>query len=131
MPTIEGSAVDVLENARKLIERPEYWVQGAMARDNEGNDINTGSWSACGYCAAVAVAVSVSALTGGGFYRSEYNLATTNKLYMDADKLLVEVLMRDPDNIDSLTVFNEHPLTTHQKVMDLFDEAIELARGNL
>ena len=53
-----------------------------------------------------------------------------DELYMDAEELLEEVIMRDPDKRTFLTVFNDHDSTTHQKVIDLFDEAIELARQN-
>ena len=60
MPTMEASAVDVLENARKLIERPESWIQGAMACDNEGNDTRVSSWSACGLCLTGAITSAAS-----------------------------------------------------------------------
>ena len=130
MPTMEASAVDVLENARKLIERPESWIQGAMACDNEGNDTSVSSWSACGYCAGGAVLFSAYALAGGRLGRDGYNTAMTDGLYMDAEELLIKVLMRDPDNKKFLSGFNDHHSTTHQKVIDLFDEAIELARKN-
>ena len=128
MPTIEGSAVDVLENARKLIERPESWVQGAMACDNEGNYTSVSSWSACGYCAAGAVTAAAIALAGGRLGCDGYNTDMTNELYLDSEELLMEVLMQDPDNRTYLTMFNDHDSTTHQKVIDLFDEVIELAR---
>jgi hypothetical protein len=108
---LDVQTVTVLEKAKELISKPEFWVKGSNATDSDGVSTAILDPYACRFCMNGAL------LRVTGF-------ASPTKDYDDARRTLYEVI---PGN-DQMHRFNDKPETTHADVMEIFDKAIALAR---
>lgn len=103
--------VNILRSARKLIERPENWTKGTVARDALGFPVPALSKEAACYCAFGATMV----IEGPG-------RITDAPIYLDdAAKVLSAGLH------DFVSYFNDDDATKHSDILALFDKAILLA----
>lgn len=105
-----ATALDILKSARALIDTPEKWTKGALARDARGEQVCSRSAEAVCFCSEGAI----SAVTAFG----EFEWLTSEG---DAFKALSGAVP------EGLTVyhFNDRASTTHTDIMALFDRAIE------
>ena len=97
---------DTLSRARALLDSPESWTQGALARDATGVPVEPTSQYATCWCLTGALRVS----------------AQTPEEELDA---IVQLEGRVPQL--GLESHNDHPGTRHADVLGLLDEAIALS----
>lgn len=97
--------LEILKSARKLIEKPENWTQGAYARDSRGSAILLGmQGNACSWCALGAMLAS---------FEPNLKMNTEELVAMNALECAVG---------GSVIAFND--ARTHADVLDAFDRAI-------
>ena len=100
------STAEILKAARKLIEKPENWVQGESARDERGHRVDVYSRRAKCFCSIGAI----------------YRVSGTDDEANRARKALIYQL---PMEKRFITTFND--THTHSEVLDLFSKAIAAA----
>jgi hypothetical protein len=101
--------LDILIRARKLIEAPERWTKGAMARNSVGARVSAYAPDAICFCAQGAL-----------------------KKASDWDDHLSQAALRLNRAITipvGYITYNDEPETTHADILALFDRAIEAERG--
>jgi hypothetical protein len=101
---------EVLINARKLIERPEHWCQGATARGKDG--LSAGLWAgAYSYCMQGAI-----------------QKATPGEMHIlpAYDYLCRTLPVRYRTR--GLPAFNDVKTRTHAQVLKVFNRAIKAAQ---
>jgi hypothetical protein len=99
-------AIEILREARQLIESPERWTQGALARRSDGVDCSPFVVSATCWC-------SIGAIEHVGAYMS--------KAKLDAFQAL-SAAVYDPDCDGDVGFWND--AHTHPEVLAAFDRAI-------
>lgn len=99
----------ILQAARKKIEDPANWTKHAPARDSDGCLVDPKNSHATCWC------------TVGAFY-------SVTPDYDDFLKTVKFVNTILPDVYEKISDFNDHPETTHDQVLSLFDRAIEKAK---
>lgn len=104
------TTVEILRNARSLIDSPEKWHQG------DYGEFGASGEEYCKFCAFGALDASCS------------RLDAEQMVYSAADRALMAALPIAFQDLSYVT-FNDHPDTTHQDIMDLFDRAIAIAEG--
>lgn len=97
---------EILIGARKLIEKPENWTQGAKSRDINGKP------SVFGYKASAVCWCMLGAMEMTG-----KSLFANNKAQQ-----VIELVI----NMNSIIRWNDSPDRTHAEVLAAFDRAIEL-----
>ena len=100
--------VSTLKKARKLIEKPENWCQGAFARDGRGAATDVGSRDACRWCARGAIRENT---------RDNWMLESL------AFEALVLAVPKGT-SMNSPVLFNDEPGRKHAAVLRLFDKAL-------
>lgn len=107
---------EVLIKARELISKPENWIQGAVARNKYGVSTQAISPDAVCWCAVGAL----------GAVACEYVIfnKTAHILEYAIQTQFPKVDGR-PTTI-SIEEFNDY-FATHEKILETFDRAIELA----
>jgi len=110
---MSAEAAVVLRKARALLEKPEHWTQGMMARGKSGRRIFYGSRSAVCWCADGAIwrAANGSLISRKGWVANaaeQYLSAATGR---------------------RVSAFNDAPERTHAEVLAAFDRAIALAEA--
>lgn len=100
---------EILVAARKRIEKPENWCQGAYAKDALGRGCPIASGEACQWCAGGAVAAEVSG-------QWAYVMVASALLHAAAEGI---------GNFSSSQLLND--MTDHATVMQMFDNAIARA----
>ena len=106
---------EILVKAQKLIE--QGWCQGEFARDENGKIVSPYNEKACSWCASGAIRVTIVS-----------NGQTSLKPY----RLLQEIISKKPieystiifSDSDAIAAFNDHPKTTQNDILELFDKAI-------
>lgn len=101
------SVLQILKDARKLIEKPEGWTKGTTARDFRGRAIGWDEPEACRFCATAAIAKA--------------RLSTRGPFDAARDTLNTEAIIAGHSGI---VEFNDADATTHADVLALFDRAI-------
>jgi hypothetical protein len=98
--------LNILRDARTLLDSHEKWTKGAFARDSDGRAVCYDSVSACCWCleGAVAYAEGVGVRTH-----------TNSALYE---------LSRDLPARESIYTFNDQSSRTHAEVLALLDTTI-------
>lgn len=100
---------ETLAAARRLIENPQCWTQGAWGRDEEGNLVSYTSERAVCWCSEGALKV----VSGGRW-----------ELYSGA-RIALERALPAQGEATNVTGFND--THNHTEVLALFDKAIEIA----
>ena len=100
-----SSTKQLLIAAKKLIENPEHWTRGSMARNAEQNPCPVDSEQVTCFC--MMGAISAAHLKGS------YSLLTPGQVW--------NVIAREI-RTDSIGFFND--THTHQEVLDVFDQTI-------
>ena len=108
----EPEALHVLSRARELIEDPVNWVQGPYAVDDYGQPVDHDDPEACAWCALGAI-WAVSDWEGVDYGAANDLL---NKLPVVRRHCGIHMLNDEDD-------------TTHDDILAVFDDAIELAIG--
>jgi hypothetical protein len=116
--TTENPTVVLLKKARGLIENPANWVQGVNARNAEGKTVNSISSDATCFCAA-------GALLNATYTSNLVGLFTYEEATMDASNEAMGLLRKAVSG--SIIDYNDNPNTTHAKVLEMFDSAIDAA----
>lgn len=101
------TTADDLRAARNLIERPEAWTKGVVARDTFGSPITPDSSDAVCWCAYGALAKVTRSAS------PDYDAATA--------------MLRKVVRADTVSGFND--THTHAEVLAAFDRAIALAES--
>lgn len=104
---METKASDILRDARKRIETPEKWTQGAYCRDESREECGIGG-TATSWCSSGAI-LQASDVEGGGFYEkaAHYLRQMTG----------------------AIVTWNDYHSRTHADVLQAFDKAIALAES--
>jgi hypothetical protein len=110
---VTKEAVEVLKNARSLIEPRGKWIQGSFAKTREGVDVGSYHHSACRFCALGALRRSTKQI--------EY-------MQQDAQTFLSYAMASAFDNIPSA---NDHSSTKQLHVLMAYDFAILMAEDEL
>jgi hypothetical protein len=103
-PPMSKTVLQVLIEAKELLSDPSRWTKGGYARDKLGHKIGPRNDAACSWCIE-------GALTKVCESDRDLKQKSTNCLEEC-------VVLKD------LIYFNDAHLTTHQRVIALFDEAI-------
>lgn len=104
---------ELLQQAKLLIATPETWTTRSYAKDNEGNSCSDLDEDACSFCSSGAINRASRNAGSFLFNKAEHHLQTVTR-----DKV--------GDNINcSYLAYNDRH--THAEVMELWDQAIELA----
>lgn len=103
--TPQTTPVDILRAARALIDTPEKWTQKAYARDPSGFKVESNNPHAVCFCSLGAIKRENQDEVVNYFVRSWLRGAL-------------------PSDFESILRYNDHPDTTHDDVLALFDRAI-------
>lgn len=101
----DKSVLEVLVEARRLIERPECWTQGGYGRRADGTSVGERDPWACAFCMGGAVERA-----GGGL------------IYGACAKAM---------GLEYFAAFNDAPGRTHAEVLAKFDEGIARVRAGM
>lgn len=107
------TTLQVLEGARKLIEKPENWCQGVGAQDSRGSEVSIRFDNVCRMCLDSAIYQSVRAHQSDEQYAAYQNASRSVSAFIP--------------NGGRVTIFND--THTHPEVLALLDRAIEAERG--
>lgn len=111
MPTL----LEVLKIARSLIEDPEHWHQGCLARDKDGREVGTRNPNACSWCSA------------GALYRADPKGDQGFEPKVHLERALFQLFPQwEARGIEN---FNDSFVTTHAQVLQVFDKAIQDAQS--
>lgn len=102
---------DDLRSARALIEKPEAWTKGELARNASGSPTSSKAPDAVCFCAEGAVRRAVP----------------DNHRFAYACDALVDVTASEADIFIPVSAINDDPNTTHADILALFDRAIAKA----
>lgn len=106
---MKNKHIEILKNARSIINTPDNWTQDAVARNNINEKVSAHSSEAVCWCAM------------GAMYK-----ASKNNLSEDYQKAFY-FLDSEAKNTIYFTVLNFNDKTDHEAVLGLFDRAIERA----
>lgn len=110
----------VLTDAKALIAEPDHWTKGSFARKGQdGIGIAPNDPNATCYCSFGAIMCVTSYNTPASIFDEMGKIAT--RLLAERDPA-IEV---DPGK-NPIVFFNDHPTTTHEDVMLLFNQSIAL-----
>ena len=102
----------VLTKAIELLDKYD-WTQKTYARDSRGESVDTWSEDACSFCAL--------GFLGRATY--ELGLPYSNGL-PESPEMVVEKFVPEAF-CNNIAAFNDHPGTTKQDIIDLFNKANE------
>lgn len=107
------TTVEILTEAKALINTPERWTKGKFAALADGSSAHWDNPNATCYC-----------IVGAIFLAEEHmNVAASPTTTRAIMKAVGAKISRD------VSVWNDAPERTHAEVMDAFDRAIELAKA--
>lgn len=121
--TRQQDALDVIQDARNLLDDPSHWIKGSYALDANGD--TTPTWPFHGEsteptCFCLEGAVRYSAYLRakeGNVYGERYRNAYREALF----------ILRGYSPGRRIIGFNDNLKTTHQDILDLLDRALEAA----
>jgi hypothetical protein len=116
----ELTAAEVLRRARKVIEDPERWTAGFLARDSEGGAISPRTSSACRWCAMGAVCYVLERQAVDSRVEPVVRI-----LDGAAEALGYGPVSANANGESSITRLNDHG--SHAEVLAAFDKAIAAA----
>ena len=116
--------LEVLEKARKLIEDPARWCKYSTALTKEGHSTNPNSGNAVKWCATGAL-YKVTAM-----YVYEHCVILDRDILSRAKNRLIAAIEA---NLEcryplGLTHFNDESMTTHEDILEMFDNAISIEK---
>lgn len=107
----------ILKKAKKIISNPVNWTKYRLAKTEDFVSVEPMSEDAFCFCSIGAVEKALD----GEDYSPEY----VNAL----NCLNLVVKQKNKKNCDTVSSFNDKSSTTHDDIMKLFDDAIDLAKG--
>ncbi|MGO7308731.1 hypothetical protein ACCS91_33290 [Rhizobium ruizarguesonis] len=105
---------EILTAGRELLSNPDHWTKGVLARDKKGESIGPFDPKASCFCTIGAIHKVV------GPQQSELKRQVVG--------YLIEALDTVHKVSAVVSAFNDHPKTSHEQVLELWDKAIEIAR---
>lgn len=99
---------------RSLIDSPENWTKGCLARNKNDKCVYTFSKEACKWCLTGAIYCVVQ--FGENFDNNK------NKIRNDIKFVLSKNISKE---YSTIIKFNDHSKTTHKDVLNLLDKTIE------
>ncbi|MBC2806583.1 hypothetical protein C3Y94_025875 [Rhizobium ruizarguesonis] len=105
---------EILAAGRELLSNPDHWTKGAPARDRKGESIIPYDPKATCFCTIGAI----------------HKVVGPQQLELKRQVVgyLIEALDTGHKVSAILSAFNDHPKTSHDQVLELWDKAIEIAR---
>ena len=113
----------LLEEARDLIEEPSAWIKGYRALDENGSSTDATGADAIQFCAEGAMLHAcrdVLTRVNGGVPASTRRISKSLR-YRVCLNVLDSVVDCD------ISIYNDHPATTHEDILRVFDRAIAKA----
>ena len=107
------TTVEILRAARKLIERPDAWIQKELALNADGISETTGSKDACRWCSIGAVIVA-----SGRTVHCDWEILPGIAQLAKGMRVA---------RVTSIAKWNDTPGRRHSTVLRAFDRAIEFA----
>lgn len=123
-----GQIVDILMQARDLISDKEHWTMGVLARDKSGNDIPAtidAAYSFCARGALVSVINTEHKSCAVDLDSCQYLTRACSQLYNTCSQLYNK---GNYSYIIKVAFVNDN--FGHEAVMDIYDEAIKLAKDD-
>lgn len=108
---------DLMIEAKKLIDTSEKWTQGNFATDKYGMEVSYASEKATCFC-------SLGALRSVAY--KEWRSTCELKELDEAKSFINTAIDNTSPNIWGIAGFND--TSTHEEVMDVWDDAIKLAQ---
>lgn len=105
------TALQILKAARKLLSKPERWIQHSSARSSGGLTVKVKSPDAVGWCAI------------GAIRRCDDNRSTNGCV---AERCLTLTIPRSSKHC-GITGYNDAQGRSHKQIMTWFDRAIKRA----
>jgi len=99
----------LLVDARKLIEKPENWTIGVMARDARGNEVPIDNADACKFCML------------GAIRRADLEQQSALKAHEVVLPLATAIMER----YGSTSIARTNDSVSHEEVLSIFDKAIK------
>lgn len=124
-PTNYPLVIELLQQARALIDTPDKWIQDHFAMTAEGD---AGSFDksvtdkACKFC-------MIGAMNQVGVHSVEAWDADRIAAQMEGERLLSQAVTRDGSRRGGVMRWNDTEGRTHSEVMDAFDLAIAFAES--
>ena len=106
------NAHNVLIAARSLIDHPNKWIKGNYAKDKNGVIVAVADRYAVCFCSKGAI---IKTSSWDDIVQVEDDLNEATRLVTDGV-------------FTSIILFNDHPQTTHDQILKVFDKAIEISR---
>lgn len=116
---MQNEVLAVLRAARELIAVPAHWTKGVAAMNADGYEVDALCVDATCFCTVGAL--NRATRTQEAAAERAYDL------YKAARERLVNKALRGSGLVD----FNDHPGTTHEDVLAMFDAAIAELEGEL
>ena len=108
---------DVLQTAKATISQEQYWIQDALALDENGYEVCPINENACQWCA-------LGAIESLGWTRHNIELYRST---IKALALTIEPTVNLNEHAEVIANFNDDSYTTYQDVIETFDKAIQEA----
>lgn len=115
----------VLQGARLLIEKESAWIQGPVAVNAQGDNVQPIDPEACAWCCLGAIEATYLDILNIANH-DEANRESANAVY-DARRLLRDVIDEYTDEMfeGDIGDFNDSAFTGHGDVLHVLDTAIE------
>lgn len=110
---------EILINAKKLIEKPENWTKKYLAKDSFGYKVEPLSEKAVCFCSVGAVK------RASGFHDRNADSVYNHECVLLLNEALLQLEFYQHGVI---WLFNDRFDTEHEKVIKVFDKAIEIAK---
>ena len=120
------AALSILRNARDMIDDSLSWIQGPIAEDEQGNEVQPHCESACAWCAYGALHRAQYEMFPN--YRDETNPDYSNQINISvfAEQCLENAIeFLTGGEFSRVTWFNDDLTTEHGDVLDAFNGAID------
>ena len=113
------ATLELVKQARKLIDKPEAWVKGADAVNRAGLVVAPQSREACKWCLTGAIEAQGCPEVGA---RSSAFFALGRHL---------DVWPATPTWVNDIRIWNDRVSRTHEEVLSMLDAFIESEEANL
>lgn len=107
---------------RTLLDKPEAWTKNSLARDEAGDGVYATYECAVSWC-LIGAALKVMGNARCTLLDEVHVFDLMEQHIPQVDKT-----RRDPYQTDKVVLFNNHPDTTHQDIIDLLDKMIEVTQ---
>lgn len=117
----EQTALDILQDVRKLLESPRSWTKRAFARDASGRETGNYHDAAC-WCllGAINKCARVASFADPHYFDAREHIK----------RAVVEIAGPGSPDVPTTTAsFNDAPSTSHADILAVLDKAIDWAKS--